>query len=474
MVQVNSYQDLVHDLRMSRPQRLFRDSKKPHNLICGGWRSGKTWIGAFKAIKKSIDHFNSVGLIAANSYKQLHHSTLPVYWKMLMEFYEISKYSPRGNPGGRYVFNTMPPAAWNVKRRFQNHDAVITFKWGAQVFTRSLKNYEDIEGIELGWAWIDEAWDTKREAFDTVLSRLSCPNMKPCPTIDVTTRPDGFNWLYDYFHAEPEKNDKLKETRWSTQLTSYHNEANLADGYIDSQLENLDPQLAEQNIYGGWVPVGKGKVYHAYSRLAHTVPDLTYDPSREVYLCCDFNKTPMSWVICQIKRVGRDLPHHAVIGGKKITYQDVVIDVLDEIVIKESNTQEALNEYLARGYDKRLTVVYGDASGNRGTAKSDYAIFRENGFRDIRVPKANPAVIDRVASVNAKLVNAKGEIGIRISPKLKELSADFEQMSFKEGTRQLDKSDLKRSHTSDGFGYMVVRDFPAYMRKQKPMRYAGY
>ena len=63
---------------------------------------------------------------------------------------------------------------------------------------RSLDNYDDIRGLEIGWAWIDETRDTKREAFDVVLGRLRHQHSDRYD-VRITTTPKGFNWLHDVF-----------------------------------------------------------------------------------------------------------------------------------------------------------------------------------------------------------------------------------------------------------------------------------
>jgi hypothetical protein len=85
---------------------------------------------------------------------------------------------------------------------------------------------------------------------------------------------------------------------------------------------------------------------------------------------------------------------------------------------------------------------------------------------DYRVPKANPAVRDRVLMVNAKLRSANGDLQMRIAPQCKELIKDFEEVVWKPGTTQIDKDrDPKRTHLSDALGYLV------WQETRSPVRY---
>jgi hypothetical protein len=81
----------------------------------------------------------------------------------------------------------------------------------------------------------------------------------------------------------------------------------------------------------------------------------------------------------------------------------------------------------------------------------------------------NPRVIDRVASVNAMLWNARGEVGCCIDPSCKELITDlFETSWMKDNQHEIDKQrDRKRTHWSDALGYLTYKDFkPDAFRRQ--------
>ena len=98
------------------------------------------------------------------------------------------------------------------------------------------------------------------------------------------------------------------------------------------------------------------------------------------------------------------------------------------------------------------------------TGYSDYQVIRNYfGARrakvSYRVPKANPPVRDRVALMNARLCNARGEVQLFVDPKCRELIADFEQVSYQEDSTQIDKDkDRRRTHLSDALGYLIWQE----------------
>jgi hypothetical protein len=65
-------------------------------------------------------------------------------------------------------------------------------------------------------------------------------------------------------------------------------------------------------------------------------------------------------------------------------------------------------------------------------------------------------VIDRINAVNARLCNSKGKRHLFINTKkCTHLTKDLEQVTYKEGKREIDKSNIERTHSSDNIGYMI-------------------
>jgi hypothetical protein len=86
-------------------------------------------------------------------------------------------------------------------------------------------------------------------------------------------------------------------------------------------------------------------------------------------------------------------------------------------------------------------VIYGDASGfaQQTSGMSDYDMVKEH-FElysresGLQVPKSNPSVRERINLMNTKLRSARGDIGLLIDKKCKELIMDFEQVCYKGDT----------------------------------------
>lgn len=442
-------------------------------LFVGGVGGGKTFVGARKARDKALTNPETLGLITSNTNAQLNQSTLPEFWQSLTEIGLVE--------GVDYVVNKQPLERWNITSRFKRHQGIITLFNGAQIVMRSLHNWIPLLGLTLGWVWIDEARDAEKDAFDkAIIERLRCKDAA-FHQVFITTTPNGFDWLYDYFEVEPNKPDKeyLKESRQYFRAPTKDNVKHVGEQYIKNITDTIDERLAKQQLEGLWIDVFSGKAYYAFDRKIHVVKEeMKIDRARPIMLCCDFNVSPMAWMVAQIKRYSGDS-----------VYQDEVICFIDEIEVDNTTTQECVTEYLSRfeeyGFrsEKELansTIVYGDAAGkNRSTTgsaatRSDYEIMKSRGLDNQVIPGANPLQVNRVASVNAKLMNANGKIGTQMNKCCTGYKTDSERVSFKKNTRQLDKSDPALTHFTDGGGYAIHKLWPVDRGKFKSVNTAGY
>jgi hypothetical protein len=75
------------------------------------------------------------------------------------------------------------------------------------------------------------------------------------------------------------------------------------------------------------------------------------------------------------------------------------------------------------------------------------------------VPRANPAIRERVNTVNRQFINAARAVGAYVDPKCVELIKDLEQVCFKAESLTIDKErDRSRTHLSDALGYLMWQE----------------
>ena len=447
----------VEDLRgrivcNSERQFAFLNDYQTHTFgLIGGIGAGKSWALARSICTKQFIERGrgTVGGLFANTYEQLTTATLPHLWAI---------YEQLGMEYGRdYVYNEAPPRYWRgfkskFKKRFTN--VVSVREWG-QMITRSLDKYENIRGIELGFAGLDELRGAKEAALDVVLGRLRC---KLCSRILVryATSPNGFDWVYERL-VEGRGKDRNHDRRKVVFVRTIDNAANLKEGYVEDLLDTYDPKMAQQELEGKFVLMTAGMVYHQFSRQVH-VGRFSPSPDLDWQVCFDFNRTPYSVILCQtVRRAGKRDRVYAI----------------DEVILTDAGTPEACAEIFRRldAFGARAKVeVFGDPTGRRKDTRSNHSdydiITREFSAKygsafAAEWDRQHKPTMNYINAVNAMLRNAAGDVALMVNERCKSLRRDFERVSYKEGSADVDKiTDKRLTHASDALGYFIERRYP--------------
>ncbi|MDD3947407.1 MAG: terminase family protein [Clostridia bacterium] len=389
-------------------------------MVCG-IRGGKTYSGARQALRMAWNAKNDgVFGIIAPTYKMLKRTT----W---LEFKKAAR-------------------PWILNENRSDH--IITLKNGRQVFGFTAEDPNSIRNVTLNGFWADEAREAKNfgELWDVLLGRVLSTGGKGI----VTTSPNGFDDIYRIFVEERDKDYLMLS--FPTYINNY-----ISAEAIDDLKRKYDEKFAKQEIYGEFV-VFEGQVYYTFNRHENA-GDLAfqiarYDDEKPICLCCDFNVDPMAWVLAQV---------HTRLDGLK------EVRVIDEIFLRNSNTPEACKEFKTRYPNHEAGVVlYGDETGNQRSSISNITNWKiietelaRYGVQK-RVPTHNPPERDRINAVNGMICNSKGERRVFVNPNCKNIIRDLEQVAYKEGSAQIDKSsgkDKMLTHSSDAFGYMIEKEF---------------
>lgn len=396
------------------------DNLYQFTLMVAGIRGGKTYAGARQAGKEAWNaKGKGVYLIIAPTYNMLDRTT----W---VEFKEAMR---------PFI------ASENDSKK------IITLKNGRKVHGHSAENPDRIRNETAVGAWADECREFKdfAKVWKVLLGRVLSTRGK----IFGTTSPNSYDDVHNIFIAN--RKPGYGVVKFPTYANTY-----LKKEDIDTLAGDYDPKFMEQELLGEFV-IFEGAVYYTFNRLK-TAGDLAfkvaqYTPHLKLGLCCDFNVDPMAWVITQTAKNDKGLAE---------------VFVIDEIYLRNSNTVEACNEFKNRFPNHNSGIIlYGDATGQARHTSSNvtnWAIIKNELSRygiENRVPTHNPNERDRINAVNGMICNSRNERRVLINPKCKNLIRDLEQVSFKQGSTQIDKTkDLTLTHTSDAFGYQLERDFP--------------
>jgi len=338
-------------------------------------------------------------------------------------------------------------------------DLSIDLAWGTRLALRGGNNYDALRGPGLDGVIIDEAADVPPEAWFEVL-RPMLADRKGSALIIGT--PKGFNWFHDLWKKAAGLPDAA-----AFQFTTIQG-GNVSAAEIEANRRELDEKTFRQEFEASFENLYVGQAYYTFDRERHLRP-LEFVRGAPLCWSLDFNVDPMSSVIAQVIDTTTDAEARAGQSSR-------IIHVLDEIVLPDSRTAEAIAAFRRRieGYfDRGLKAiwVFGDASGaGRSTQalKSDWQQVRD-ALREerrvpvsIRVPAANPAVRERVGAVCAALRSATGRVTLLIDPQCKELVRDLSEVVWaRDGhgnaLNELSKHDPKRTHVSDALGYLVWR-----------------
>jgi len=405
-------------------QNQFIRTKEKFPALVAGYGSGKTFAFCLKAIIELGRNPNKIVLLAEPTYPMMRDVLQPTLEQLLHELNFRFHYI-----AGETRYN-------------------ITWKNGkGSIILRSAENWKRWAGLNLASFGIDEAALLKDDsAWKMGISRLRDGYHL---TGFTTTTPEGFNWHYDYWKDNPKNGYKL-----------FHGKSTdnkfLPKEFIDTLLENYDSKLVQAYLNGQYVNMQHGQAYYNFDRAVNVKP-VKYNEDKQIIFCIDFNVDPMCGVIVQFYK------------------EDPKIRVIDEVKVSHSGANELLTERIARLVKKSYPkakysptdifkrqplkdnyLCYPDPSGmaNKTSARrTDHAILRDEGFY-IKAKKSAPLVIDRLNSVNNAFKS------MVIDPRCRALIKDFEQVTLKESTRELDKSNQELTHMSDAIGYFIDYEMP--------------
>lgn len=347
----------------------------------------------------------------------------------------------------------------------------------------SVDNPINYKSLELCYIWIDEAQAWDRNAYNLVIGRRRGTDQQRrlYPKMPLRTRitanpPHTLDhWLVDLC-TKKGYND-MKPARLIT--ASIWDNPFIPQSNIDMLMASYDPELAAIELGGKFGEIGKGRIWRMFNRGKHIwteqqaiergLPPLRYDPRIPLCWSHDFNIDPLCSVLFQWRRVNVD------------GFQKDVMYVLEEFQIRHSIISEAAKEFVTNHPEacevarRSGLILYGDASGhqgNRQTGASDWSALRAELARhghwgETRIPNANPPLEMRWVAGNNKLENSKGEIGVIIHDRCRELPIDLERMFYKPGTRLVEVPKVKDgkatkliTHLADAWSYPIAKEYP--------------
>jgi len=228
--------------RATPAQTVFIDDRSESTAYVGGVGSGKTASGVIRA-KRHAEEWNvgSTGAIVSPTVPMLRNVIVP----------ELRKWGLLDRAGVEY----------------KSSENRIEFNTGSTIILESANNNRKIErlrGLNLAWAWMDEAAFHKSKVYSILNDRLRVGNYR---NLFATTTPRGFNWVYDEFadidgEDEPLPDGRVRRSEPTTSILGVSTRSNPAnpDDYIDRQERQRSGEAYKQEIEGEFVSF-EGLVY---------------------------------------------------------------------------------------------------------------------------------------------------------------------------------------------------------------------
>jgi len=411
----------------NKPQSDFLALDCKFKAFVGGFGSGKTYAGAMSQAIHYLEHPRVNQGYFAPTYPQIRDIFYPTIEEVAHSF-------------GLRV---------DIKESNKEVHWFNGRKYIGTTICRSMDQPNNIIGFKIGRAMVDELdvlpLDKAQNSWRKIIARMRWADVQN--GIDVTTTPEGFKFVYKQF-VEHVQNKGESGKYGIIHASTYENEANLPEDYIDSLIETYPDELIEAYIKGRFVNLTAGSVYRNYDRKVNNSSE-TIDKGEPLFIGQDFNVGQMASCVF----VKRSNGYHCV---------DELKGLLD--------TPKML-EVVAERYAGHKVIFYPDASGQnrstKGAARSDLDLIKLAG-NQVKVNYSNPFVKDRVLAVNTAFNKKLVWVNADNCP---ETVKCLEQQAYDKNGEPDKKSGT--DHQVDGFGYFVAHELPVVKPTVKVHHIAG-
>ena len=318
----------------------------------------------------------------------------------------------------------------------------------SDIIIKSMDNPSSIIGFQTTHALIDEIDTMPFKKAEDLWVMIMARNRKKFynsdgtvgkNTIGVTSTPEGFGFLYQYWVKKFGDNPDYQIIRGKT-ADNFH----LPPDYVDTLRASYPPQLLKAYLEGEFVNLKGNTVYSGFDRILSNT-ELTID---------DFPVT-------QMVNIGMDfnIGRMAAIVGMKSSDSGLsqLYAVSEFHGIMDT---PAMIEAIRARYPDRMITIFPDASGRSrksvDASKSDIRLLKDAGFR-VNAPRKNPPVRERVLSMNTLFLNGEGERNFFVNSTLcPNFTEELEKQVYDDnGVPVKDgKEDI-----NDAAGYLVNRVF---------------
>ena len=325
-----------------------------------------------------------------------------------------------------------------VGAKLNESEMSVIFENGAELAVKGADNEHNLRGVELTKCVMDEMAYIKPHVWEEIIYPMLATTQGSVLFIGT---PSGYDVMYDLYSKGQTEPD-WKSWQFKT----------IDGGFVPAEeiaraKRTMDATLFRQEFEASFESTGNRAAWN-FDREVHVKK--AKEIPNSLWWGCDFNVAAMTAVLaCQ--------------------YTDGTIHYFNEVVLKNSNTEEMARKMKAIAPN---IEVYPDPAGKaRSTTsnRSDFAILQDFGFL-IRAKRSHPSHIDRLNALNRKLLDAEGNVTMTVDPKCIYLIKDLEQVQ-RDKKGGIDKSKLELTHALDACSYAIAYKFPVISKASTIMKW---
>lgn len=238
--------EVVQDFEPLPKQKLFLyhieyNENAKFIWYCGGFGSGKSFIGSQAIIRHAMQNPGGRTLISRQTLVDLKATTMKTFFEVC-DNRLIGKYNKSEN--------------------------LVTFINGHEVYFWGLDDIEKLKSLEIGAFWIDEVNEVDENTFNVLKGRLRNKKHKKRFGI-LTSNSEGKNWTYKQFvQGRGIRTQEDLEKYWIIKAPSNENTYLPAD-YLDV-LNSYTGDLFERYVNASW-NVFEGQIFTDFDRAVHII-----------------------------------------------------------------------------------------------------------------------------------------------------------------------------------------------------------
>lgn len=303
-----------------------------------------------------------------------------------------------------------------------------------------------LRGLSISFAIFDEAADITEEMWTKIVRPALADQQGDAMFLGTPKVSAGSKWFYDVYcdGLDPGKKN------WFSYTITTLNAGIVPASEIEESRRTMSPFVFRTEFEASFESP-TGKVYQPFQRSTHVISQIDDDGKCTLHLGLDFNRFPMSGVVLA-KFLDSD--------GEEC------LCAVDEILMPNATVQRYA-ELLSQRFKGRNLIIYPDASGNQqhtsAGGNTNHSVLRGMGFKLI-VPRRNPAVNDRINTVNSAFLSADNKQRLYIHPRCKELITSLESLGFDDSGSVAKVAQSKYTHLPDALGYAIMNLMPINRR----------